>query len=216
MSWYKFVQDSSRERKFVRLPLSFCVLIHLGNAFYIVPHFFHHFGGSQNADGLAQTANPSEELWADFNVRMNGKMLFIVGNHHNVPPEAVNYHIRQVIGEPDLYLLDFAGKHREHPQRTLRQIQFLKLFLSLPLLGYNADTIHLIYTEMLHLPALISQKIIVVIAPQQGIGACGVKFAFFVKCLLFFRGEIEVFESDLPVIGDSGVEIVKVVLWMKL
>ena len=119
---------------------------------------------------------------------MNGKMLFIVGNHHNIPPEAVNHHIRQVIRESDLYLLDFAGKHREHPQRTLRQIQFLKLFLSLPLLGYNADTIHLIHTEMLHLPALKSQKIIVVIAPQQGVRACGVEFAFFVKCLLFFLG----------------------------
>ena len=64
---------------------------------------------------------------------------------------------------------------------------------------------------MLHLPALKSQKIIVIIAPQQGVRACGVEFAFFVKCLLLFGGEVEVFESDLPVIGDSGVEIVKVV-----
>ena len=32
MSWYKFVQDSTRERKFVRLPLSLYLLVHLCNS----------------------------------------------------------------------------------------------------------------------------------------------------------------------------------------
>ena len=53
-------------------------------------------------------------------IGVNGEVLFIVGIHHNVLTETVYHHIRQAVGEPYFYLLDFAGEHSEHPQRTLR------------------------------------------------------------------------------------------------
>ena len=108
MRRYKFVQDRTRERKFLQLPLSLYLLVHLCNSLDIVSHFFHHFGGSQDADTSAQAANPSIKLGADLNICVNGKMLIIVREHLNVFAKSVNYHIRQVIGEPDLDLLDFA------------------------------------------------------------------------------------------------------------
>ena len=57
---------------------------------------------------LAQTADPSIELGANFNVGVNGEMLFVFWNHCNILAEAVNHHICQVVGESYLYLLDFA------------------------------------------------------------------------------------------------------------
>ena len=119
MRRYKFVQDRTRERKFVQLPLSLYLLVHLCDTLDIVSHFFNYFGGSQDADTSAQAADPSIELGADLNIRVNGEMLFVFWNHCNILAEAVNHHIRQVVGESYLYLLDFAGKHREHPQGTL-------------------------------------------------------------------------------------------------
>ena len=71
MRRYKFVQERTRERKFLQLPLSLYVLVHLCNSLDIVSHFFHHFGGSQDADTSAQAANPSIKLGADLNIQTN-------------------------------------------------------------------------------------------------------------------------------------------------
>ena len=103
----------------MQLPLSLYLLVHLCNAFDIVPHFLHHFGGSQDADTSAQAAEPSIKLGADLNIGVDGKMLFVFWNHGNIFAETVNHHIRQMVGKPYLYLLDFTGEHGEHPQGTL-------------------------------------------------------------------------------------------------
>ena len=165
MRSYIFSQDRTRERKFVQLPLSLYVLVHLCDTFDIVSHFFDYFWRGDNTNTLSQTTEPSIELRADLNVGVNGKVLFIVGIHHNVLTETVYHHIRQAVGEPYFYLLDFAGEHSEHSQGTLCQFEFFERILALPLLAYYVNLVHFIHTEMLHLPALVCQKVVVVITP---------------------------------------------------
>ena len=73
------------------------------------------------------------------------------------------------------------------------------------------NTVHLIHAEMLHFSAFICQKIIVVVAPKQRIRACVVIFALFIISPVLFRGEIEVFEGNAPVVRNGCVKVVQVV-----
>ena len=188
MRSYIFSQDRTRERKFVQLPLSLYLLVHLCNSLDIVSHFLHHFGGSQDADTLAQAADPSIELRADLNIRVNGEMLFIVIREHHIFTESVNNNIRQVIGETHFHSLFFAVEHIEHPQRSLVDVHFAEHFFTFSLLGDDIYIAHLIHAEVLHFSAFVSQKIVVVVAPQHCVGACHI--VFLVVDLLFLLVEI--------------------------
>ena len=101
MSWYKFVQDSTRERKFVRLPLSLYLLVHLCDPFDIVPHFLNHFGRGDYTNTLSQTAEPSIELWACLNDRSKGEVLFVLIGQHRIPAEAIQNRILTVFSLPE-------------------------------------------------------------------------------------------------------------------
>ena len=78
MRSYIFSQDRTRERKFVQLPLSLYVLVHLCDAFDIVSHFFDYFWRGDNTNTLSQAAEPSIELRACLNDCGEGEVLFVL------------------------------------------------------------------------------------------------------------------------------------------
>ena len=60
---------------------------------------------------------------------------------------------------------------------------------------------------MLHFPAFICQQVVIVVAPKKGVRACGI--GLFIICPLFLRGEIEIAEGYLPIIGNRNVEVIQ-------
>ena len=143
------------------------MLVHLCDTFDIVSHFFDNFWRGDNTNTLSQTAEPSIELRACLNDCGEGEVLFVLISQYSILAEAIQNHIRQIVGEPQFDRLFFAGEHTKHPQRSLADVDLAENIFSLSFLGDNANVIHFIHTEMLHFPALISQKIVVIVAPYH-------------------------------------------------
>ena len=109
MRSYIFSQDRTRERKFVQLPLSLYLLVHLCDTFDIVSHFFDHFWRGDDTNTLSQTAEPSIELRTCLNDRGEGEMLFVLISQYRILAEAIQNHIRQIVGEPQFDRLFFPS-----------------------------------------------------------------------------------------------------------